>query len=152
MYWVNETTCTGCGECVDACPAGAISLVAGLARIDYAICTECGSCAGVCPHGAIAEQLLPAVRAGLDVVESAHLAPRPPVEVLPAALRHNGVWPAIGSALVWTARELLPAVFAAWRTSQSEILRSSGDDSVTFGRMAPRHSRAGRRHRWGRAS
>ena len=40
MYQVNETACTGCGDCVEACPAGAIALVAGRARIDDATCAE----------------------------------------------------------------------------------------------------------------
>ena len=49
MYRVDEATCTGCGDCVEACPAGAIALVEGRARIDDATCAECGSCADVCP-------------------------------------------------------------------------------------------------------
>jgi ferredoxin len=47
--------CTGCGDCVATCPAGALELVAGkaqLARPDD--CAFCGDCESLCPPGAIA--------------------------------------------------------------------------------------------------
>jgi ferredoxin len=48
--------CTGCGECLNACPVGAVSVAAGLAHIGQS-CKGCGSCASVCPVGAIDFQL-----------------------------------------------------------------------------------------------
>jgi ferredoxin-type protein NapF len=45
--------CSGCGECVDACPVGIIVLEAGgLAEINLAHheCTFCGECAQACPE------------------------------------------------------------------------------------------------------
>jgi heterodisulfide reductase subunit A len=66
---VNASACTGCGVCVDACPFGAITLVAadgagaeaGTARaagartavIDVTGCKGCGGCAPVCTADAI---------------------------------------------------------------------------------------------------
>jgi heterodisulfide reductase subunit A len=66
---VNASACTGCRVCVDACPFGAITLVAadgasaetGTARvagartavIDVAGCKGCGGCAPVCTVDAI---------------------------------------------------------------------------------------------------
>jgi heterodisulfide reductase subunit A len=66
---VNASTCTGCGVCVDACPFGAITLVAAdgagtetggagaagarTAVIDVAGCKGCGGCAPVCTVDAI---------------------------------------------------------------------------------------------------
>ncbi len=66
---VNASACTGCGVCVDACPFGAISLVAAdgaaaetgtatqagarTAVIDVAGCKGCGGCAPVCAADAI---------------------------------------------------------------------------------------------------
>ena len=49
--------CSGCGECENACPTGAIAVGPnGEAEIDGNICTLCWCCADVCPLGAIAEK------------------------------------------------------------------------------------------------
>lgn len=45
--------CTGCGNCLGACPFGAISLSGGIAVIDYDKCTLCGACIDSCAFGAI---------------------------------------------------------------------------------------------------
>lgn len=165
MYRVDEATCTGCGDCADACPAGAIALVGGRARINDATCADCGSCADACPQGAItmADVLHPAHATSQP---GAHLAPiglasgaivaasplrRPLGEVLPAAPRHSRIWPMVGGALVWAARELLPELLAAWRTSRTEVLQPASHGSVTVGLTAAEQRRAGHRHRWGRA-
>lgn len=41
--------CLGFGDCVEACKFDAISIVNGVATIDYSLCTGCGACARVCP-------------------------------------------------------------------------------------------------------
>jgi ferredoxin len=51
--WVDSDRCTGCGACVEVCPAGAMALVEGKARVDEETCIGCGSCADECPEGAI---------------------------------------------------------------------------------------------------
>ena len=76
MMYVDETRCTGCGECVEVCPTDAIRLERGMAVIDQAECTECEVCLGACPEGAIlsvsepvAEEAgLPAVRPAPEVI------------------------------------------------------------------------------------
>jgi len=50
---VDVERCTGCGACVDVCPAGAISLVDGTAVIDTRSCTACSLCVHECPTDAI---------------------------------------------------------------------------------------------------
>lgn len=50
---VNPDECTGCGICVDECPATAIELKNEKANVDAAECTDCGTCADACPNSAI---------------------------------------------------------------------------------------------------
>ncbi|MDR0335679.1 MAG: 4Fe-4S binding protein [Planctomycetaceae bacterium] len=53
---VEQTKCTGCGECVSTCPLDAIALKddqGGKAFIDPDTCGECGACVDVCPVEAI---------------------------------------------------------------------------------------------------
>lgn len=41
--------CTGLGTCVNACKFGAISVVEGVAVVDYKKCEGCGACVKACP-------------------------------------------------------------------------------------------------------
>lgn len=164
MYRVDETACTGCGDCVEACPTGAIAVVDGRARIDEASCTDCGSCADGCPEGAIvrAEVVSPAcvaIKSTEDLTiaaasaasgEASSLSHRPEAEVLPAASWRTRLWPMVGGALVWAARELLPEVIATWQASRAGVLQPTNRKAATFGLAALSHRRAGHRHRWGR--
>jgi len=45
--------CLGFGDCKTACPANAICIENGLARIDPRLCTGCGLCAKTCPNSLI---------------------------------------------------------------------------------------------------
>ncbi|MEW6771318.1 MAG: 4Fe-4S binding protein [Bacillota bacterium] len=50
----DEEKCEGCGECVEACPAGILILEDGKVRItDETACLGCETCVAVCPTGAI---------------------------------------------------------------------------------------------------
>ena len=69
--WVDSERCTGCGDCVDACPIEVLDdFNAGLSKhkaiflpvphaipnsyvIDFAACSRCGACVEVCPTDAI---------------------------------------------------------------------------------------------------
>lgn len=51
---IDETKCNGCGDCIPACPEGAIQLIDGKARlISDLFCDGLGACLGHCPQGAI---------------------------------------------------------------------------------------------------
>lgn len=42
--------CERCGRCVDACPAGSLSLIDEGLQLDLGSCIFCGECAHVCPE------------------------------------------------------------------------------------------------------
>jgi len=45
--------CVGFGDCVNACKFDALSIVDGLATVDYDKCTGCGACSKACPRNLI---------------------------------------------------------------------------------------------------
>ena len=49
---VDLDKCTGCGECVSACPLDAIVVANDKAIVDDS-CAECGECIDACPAQAI---------------------------------------------------------------------------------------------------
>ena len=51
---IDESNCTVCGVCVDACPFDALSMKTGATRVDSAKCMGCGVCQGQCQFEAIA--------------------------------------------------------------------------------------------------
>jgi len=50
---VNTETCSGCAECVEACPLDAISVPDKVAVVDADTCGDCGACVDVCPTESI---------------------------------------------------------------------------------------------------
>jgi len=51
---IDESTCTGCGICVDVCPHQALEVVDGLAKlVKPNECDGLGGCAEACPMQAI---------------------------------------------------------------------------------------------------
>jgi NAD-dependent dihydropyrimidine dehydrogenase PreA subunit len=54
MIKIDEDKCTGCGECIVACPEGALAMVDGKARVvKESFCDGLGACIGECPEGAL---------------------------------------------------------------------------------------------------
>lgn len=54
MPEIDMELCTGCGDCVSACPQHAVSLEQGKPQLDEELCAYCGDCEDICPVGAIA--------------------------------------------------------------------------------------------------
>ncbi len=51
---IDETKCTGCGQCIPNCPEGALQIIDGKARlISDLFCDGLGACVGTCPEGAL---------------------------------------------------------------------------------------------------
>jgi len=57
MFLIDENLCTGCGQCVDACPADAIIMQDAKAVINQSLCRQCGLCVDQCPVQAISESI-----------------------------------------------------------------------------------------------
>jgi len=68
---IEAKQCTGCGDCVNACPLGIIEIVDDIAQIGEG-CNLCGACRDACTFEAI-------------IIEM-------PVEVTPADESYRGVW------------------------------------------------------------
>jgi Na+-translocating ferredoxin:NAD+ oxidoreductase RNF subunit RnfB len=66
---IDQTSCSGCGKCVDACPVEAMALVSAedprrpsrrKARLLEEICLGCGVCVRACPTGSLSLRSRPA--------------------------------------------------------------------------------------------
>jgi ferredoxin len=54
MIQVDKEKCDGCGQCIPACPEGALQIVNGKARlVRESYCDGLGACLGDCPNGAL---------------------------------------------------------------------------------------------------
>lgn len=123
MISVDQALCTGCEVCVDECPVGAITLANGKAVVDPALCDGCRSfdgalqsgrdklCVEICPNGALTWVVEPVSEGAREM--SLPVVVEPTVEVIPAeprevVLRRRAVLPAVGSALTWVGREVVP--------------------------------------------
>jgi Na+-translocating ferredoxin:NAD+ oxidoreductase RNF subunit RnfB len=56
-YFINEEVCKGCGACLKACPAGAISGEKKKPhKINADICIRCGACFDVCKFKSVGRE------------------------------------------------------------------------------------------------
>lgn len=50
---INTETCTGCEDCVNACPSGSMYMNNGKAAVRDD-CSDCGACVAECKSGSLA--------------------------------------------------------------------------------------------------
>jgi len=163
--WVDVACCTGCGACVEACPAGAVALVDGRARVDEEKCTGCRACVDACPEGAIqpviqGELVLAPERPAPTVYRSGPLVEAVGVTV---AVAGAGLVVKLGRGLAWAVDRWLARRSAATGPSlrqahrheysrwQGKLPRQAQDAAVDAtargGGVAGRGRRARRRRR-----
>lgn len=53
IAYSNASLCAGCGQCAEACPYNAISIVNYVAEVNPYLCKGCGTCAAACPNKAM---------------------------------------------------------------------------------------------------
>jgi NAD-dependent dihydropyrimidine dehydrogenase PreA subunit len=145
MITIDTERCTGCGECLDACPTGAITMQNQVAFVDEEYCQECEVCLDLCPEGAIlsAEIVEP-----VPVLEPAGAIQRQTADE-PVSLRQLAL-PVIGSALYWAGREMAPRLISLALDSLDRRMQSGGptpDLGIGRGRTSGSGRRQGRRRR-----
>ena len=57
---VDEEVCVGCGDCVERCQFGALSVPDAVSLVNPVRCVGCGLCASACPTGALRLERRPA--------------------------------------------------------------------------------------------
>ena len=140
--WLDEARCTGCGACVDVCPAGALTLAEGKAHLDDALCRACEACIPACPVGAL--------HAVLEI-EAIPVTPRVPEyapPAVPASPRASllATVVAVGTQLAIQAAPIVLNVLEQWLTRRQRLVlpqRSSPAQSV-ISTVAGRQAH----HRW----
>ena len=51
---IDRQKCTGCGDCVQACPSASLELSGGAAALQASgVCTYCGTCERICQVEAV---------------------------------------------------------------------------------------------------
>ena len=153
IAWVDASCCTGCGACVDVCPAGATTVLDVTARVDEERCTGCGACVDVCPEGAI--QLVPTALGEL-VPAAVGQRPLPAVHRSSPLINPAGtVIAAAGASLLIKALRALVQEIGRWLMHRPRPARGSASSSLMSSHTSiPGRTNAGcrtrRRQRGGR--
>ena len=142
MVYVNETVCTGCGLCLDACPQNAIDLIKEIATIDVSRCSECLACVEICPNGAILS-----VEEPTKLVRQEKVAPV--ARTRSSILLRERVLPIAAAALTFVGRKVGPyvadVVMGALERRADRSTIQDDRELIKAGSQVPsRESRSGR--------
>ena len=153
MITINMERCTGCGACLEVCPEGALYLVDDRVVLDSHLCRECEICIAVCPREAIL-RAEPIASSATEPAQTPALRPEPEIVRInthPRVPLQAKMLPAVGAALVWAGREIVPRLAeylvydldrrVAERRRTPVSRTKSADDASISGRGG------GRRHR-----
>jgi NAD-dependent dihydropyrimidine dehydrogenase PreA subunit len=152
MMQIDVEMCTGCGDCLEACPNDAIALVEGKATIDIESCLTCGACEAACPEGAISEFKHPVKQEVVDIhpVKIQPIAPLKPA--FPASMPERRIsW--IKPVLTYIGSQILPrlvdTLFAAVdrRLSATAGFKTTGTNPVINPQRGARQRQVRRRRR-----
>jgi NAD-dependent dihydropyrimidine dehydrogenase PreA subunit len=108
MVYINHTTCNGCGDCIDVCPNGALVIQNNRAFINDELCAGCEVCVDACSKGAILTSEYIPSNIEIQIPEIAANLPSPLTDESDQKSFGKTILPTIGSAIVWTGRELVP--------------------------------------------
>jgi Fe-S-cluster-containing hydrogenase component 2 len=103
MLYVDEKRCSGCGKCVEVCPAGAIAISQGTAIIDQECCSQCEACFHACPEQAILSVSERGLVPQHERAGAVAASPAPRAGSLAARAA-----PALAATLLFVGRELIP--------------------------------------------
>lgn len=132
MIQVIRERCTGCGTCVSVCPKGAMFVAEGYADVDENLCSSCGLCIEACPEGAIALVAEPVPSRAVQPARAAQRPAKPASREIVAALSRS-VLPALGTAIAFAGREILPRIVDTWLTARASGESVGGANERTVG-------------------
>lgn len=160
MIYIDRDRCTGCGRCVEVCPADVIRIVAGKAMGSPDECRECEACMDVCPEGAIMSVREPVSEDQAVAVRPRTAQPQVHVDAQTVTARGSArLLPWLGAAAAFVGREVVPRVLDvlldAWDGRVEQQAASTLDTVLPDGpsrtTMRPvRTGRGGHRHGWRR--
>jgi len=134
MIQVNRERCTGCGMCIGICPKGALFVAGGCADVDESLCDSCGLCIAACPEEAISFVAQSAEAREIQSLDE--VRPQPPAKPQTRAIAplwSRSIVPALGAAIAFAGREILPRVvemLISTRRTGDAASKSSGPDEA----------------------
>jgi len=146
MIRVNPERCTGCGACVEVCPAGAIHIAGGHAVVDEVLCRLCETCISACPEMALSS--VPVVVVPTSRTQYLPQAPSSIATQVTPASRAVASWrerilPALGALVGVATRYVIPRLVETLLSTKTQGPSVGGGQGGTGLRWQHRHRRGG---------